>query len=105
MVALYQRFTKDLHRLHPLLLPDVDFFLEAETEGDEQGSRFDFLFTRFSSLIFRCAATKAQTEPEAASRAPEANEATRPRYFRRVVVITFVPSREYNKRLLLFPPR
>lgn len=30
VVALLPRFTKDLHRLHPLLLPGVDFFLLEE---------------------------------------------------------------------------
>lgn len=64
---------------------------EAETEGDEQGSRFHFLFTPFSSPSFSVVLERARNRKRQ-SRTPEASEAIRPRYFRRMVVIRYVRS-------------
>lgn len=64
---------------------------EAETEGDEQGSRFHFLFTPFSSPSFSVVLERARNRKRQ-SRTPEASEAIRPRYFCRMVVIRYVRS-------------
>lgn len=65
---------------------------EAETEGDEQGSRFHFLFTPFSSPSFSVVLETGAQNRKRQSRTPEASEAIRPRYFRRMVVIRYVRS-------------
>lgn len=100
-IALWLLFTK-IYQRSPSAIVTWRWFLprrgssfEAETEGDEQGSRSDFPFTRFSSPSFSVVQERAQNRKRQ-SRTPEANEATRSRYFRRVIVITFVRSLEYN---------